>query len=100
VVLTKRRVSAFAGSDLDVILRAGGIDALILSGIATSGCVLSTLRQAADLDFSLAPRGGGMFASQMIKPPTGPRVAGALRPRVNVRGPGGTLYVRSPQGEV
>ncbi len=53
VVVTKRRVSAFAGSDLDVILRAGGIEALVLSGIATSGVVLSTLRQAADLDFSL-----------------------------------------------
>ena len=25
----------------------------MLSGISTSGCVLSTLRQAADLDFSL-----------------------------------------------
>jgi nicotinamidase-related amidase len=53
VVITKRRVSAFAGSDLDVVLRAGGIEALVLSGIATSGVVLSTLRQAADLDFSL-----------------------------------------------
>jgi nicotinamidase-related amidase len=53
VVLTKRRVSAFAGSDLDVILLAGRIDALVPSGIAASGCVLSTPRQAADLDFSL-----------------------------------------------
>jgi nicotinamidase-related amidase len=53
VVVTKRRVSAFAGSDLDVVLRAGRIEALVLSGIATSGVVLSTLRQAADLDFSL-----------------------------------------------
>ncbi|MGI8903183.1 MAG: cysteine hydrolase family protein [Solirubrobacteraceae bacterium] len=53
VVVTKRRVSAFAGSDLDVVLRAGGIEALVLGGIATSGVVLSTLRQAADLDFSL-----------------------------------------------
>jgi nicotinamidase-related amidase len=53
VVVTKRRVSAFAGSDLDVVLRAGGIEALVLSGIATSGVVLSTLRQAADLDFKL-----------------------------------------------
>ncbi|HEY5195447.1 MAG TPA: isochorismatase family cysteine hydrolase [Solirubrobacteraceae bacterium] len=53
VVVTKRRVSAFAGSDLDVVLRAGGIESLVLSGIATSGVVLSTLRQAADLDFSL-----------------------------------------------
>lgn len=53
VVITKRRVSAFAGSDLDVVLRAGGVEALVLCGIATSGVVLSTLRQAADLDFSL-----------------------------------------------
>jgi nicotinamidase-related amidase len=54
VVVTKRRVSAFAGSDLDVVLRAGRIETLVLSGIATSGVVLSTVRQAADLDFSLA----------------------------------------------
>lgn len=53
VVVTKRRVSAFAGSDLDVVLRAKGIDTLVLTGIATSGVVLSTLRQAADLDFGL-----------------------------------------------
>ena len=52
-VVTKRRVSAFAGSDLDVVLRSGGIDHLVLTGIATSGVVLSTLRQAADLDFGL-----------------------------------------------
>ncbi len=52
-VVTKRRVSAFAGSDLDVVLRAGEIGSLVLTGIATSGVVLSTLRQAADLDFEL-----------------------------------------------
>jgi len=54
IVVTKRRVSAFSGSDLGVLLRAGGIDALVLCGIATSGVVLSTLREAADLDLSLA----------------------------------------------
>ena len=53
VVVTKRRVSAFTGSDLDVLLRARGIDHLVLGGIATSGVVLSTLRQAADLDYRL-----------------------------------------------
>ena len=52
-VITKRRVSAFSGSDLDVLLRAAGADTLILAGIATSGVVLSTLRQAADLDYRL-----------------------------------------------
>ncbi len=53
VIVTKRRVSAFAGSDLDVVLRAQGIGHLVLAGIATSGVVLSTLRQAADLDYQL-----------------------------------------------
>jgi nicotinamidase-related amidase len=46
-------VSAFSGSDLDVLLRGAGADTLVLSGIATSGVVLSTLRQAADLDYRI-----------------------------------------------
>jgi nicotinamidase-related amidase len=53
VVVVKRRTSAFAGSDLSEVLRAGRIDTLVLTGIATSGVVLSTLRQAADLDYGL-----------------------------------------------
>lgn len=53
IVVVKKRVSAFAGSDLEVVLRAAGVDSLVLAGIATSGVVLSTLRQAADLDFRL-----------------------------------------------
>jgi nicotinamidase-related amidase len=52
-IVTKRRVSAFAGSDLDVLLRALGARSLVLCGIATSGVVLSTLRAASDLDFEL-----------------------------------------------
>jgi nicotinamidase-related amidase len=52
-VVIKRRVSAFTGSDLEVLLRARGTDHLVLAGIATSGVVLSTLRQAADLDYRL-----------------------------------------------
>ncbi len=54
LVVLKKRVSAFTGSDLDVVLRSLDVDALVLSGIATSGVVLSTLRQAADLDYGLA----------------------------------------------
>lgn len=53
LVIAKKRVSAFAGSDLEMILRAQGIEHLVLSGIATSGVVLSTLRQAADKDYQL-----------------------------------------------
>ena len=53
VVVTKRRVSAFSGSDLEVVLRAKGVTHLVLTGISTSGVVLSTLREAADKDFEL-----------------------------------------------
>jgi nicotinamidase-related amidase len=51
IVVTKKRISGFAGSDLDVVLRALDVTSLVLTGIATSGVVLSTLRQAADLDY-------------------------------------------------
>jgi nicotinamidase-related amidase len=53
VVVTKRRVSSFAGTDLEMLLRANGIETLVLAGIATSGVVLSTARQAADADYGL-----------------------------------------------
>lgn len=53
LVVTKRRVSAFAGSDLEIVLRAGDIRHLVLCGIATSGVVLSTVREAADKDYRL-----------------------------------------------
>jgi nicotinamidase-related amidase len=54
IVVTKHRVSAFAGTDLEIILRAGEIETLVLMGIATSGVVLSTLLDASDADFRLA----------------------------------------------
>lgn len=53
VVITKHRASAFFGTDLDVILRANGIETLLLAGILTSGVVLSTVRHAADADYRL-----------------------------------------------
>ncbi|HEX4473682.1 MAG TPA: isochorismatase family cysteine hydrolase [Polyangiaceae bacterium] len=51
LVVTKHRVGAFSGTDLELILRANQIDTLVLTGIATSGIVLSTLRHAADHDY-------------------------------------------------
>ncbi|AXC11076.1 Isochorismatase [Acidisarcina polymorpha] len=50
IVITKHRISAFAGTDLAMILRAKDIDTLVLYGIATSGVVLSTLTEATDAD--------------------------------------------------
>lgn len=53
ITIIKLRVSAFTGSDLEVVLRGMQIEHLVLTGIATSGVVLSTLREAADRDFGL-----------------------------------------------
>jgi nicotinamidase-related amidase len=53
ILVTKKRISAFAGSDLQTVLSARDVDHLVLAGIATGGVVLSTVRQAADLDFGL-----------------------------------------------
>lgn len=53
ILITKKRISAFTGSDLEVILKGLEIKHLILTGISTSGVVLSTLREAADKDFEI-----------------------------------------------
>ncbi|KFY14871.1 hypothetical protein V492_02359 [Pseudogymnoascus sp. VKM F-4246] len=53
IVVVKHRVSAFAGTDLEVVLRSLGVQKLVLAGLSTSGAVLSTLRQGADLDYGL-----------------------------------------------
>ncbi|AFT86268.1 Isochorismatase family protein YecD [Paraburkholderia phenoliruptrix] len=52
-VVVKHRIGAFNGTDLDLLLRARGIETLIVSGVTTGGVVLSTVRQAFDLDYDL-----------------------------------------------
>jgi len=53
ITITKRRINAFAGTDLNIILRAKEVDTLILFGISTSGAILSTLLDAFDQDYRL-----------------------------------------------
>ena len=53
IIVTKHRVDAFVGTDLEMILRTRDIDTLVLFGIATSGVVLSTLLHACDADYQL-----------------------------------------------
>jgi len=38
IVVTQRRVSGFAGSDLEVVLRAQGIEHIVLAGISNEWC--------------------------------------------------------------
>lgn len=48
VVVLKRRASAFAGTDLDLVLRARAVDAVAIAGVATSAMVAATCYDAAD----------------------------------------------------
>lgn len=57
LVITKRRVSAFRGTDLAEVLRGRRATELVMCGIATSGAVLSTVREAWDLDYGLTVLG-------------------------------------------
>ncbi|MVO89424.1 isochorismatase family protein [Streptomyces sp. p1417] len=51
VVVVKRRASAFAGTDLDLVLRARGIGRIAVAGVATSAMVAATCYDAADRDY-------------------------------------------------
>lgn len=52
-VIYKTRASAFHGTNLDSILRANNVRRIVICGLSTSGVTLSTVRQAADLDYEL-----------------------------------------------
>lgn len=51
IVVIKKRIGPFGTTDLHEQLQARGIDTLVLAGITTSGCVLSTVRDAHDRDY-------------------------------------------------
>jgi nicotinamidase-related amidase len=55
---------AFAGSDLEILLRSCAVTHLVLTGISTSGVVLSTLRKAADRDYQLTVLADGCADSE------------------------------------
>ena len=52
-VVTKRAVSAFAASDLEKILHAGGVSTLLLTGVATNFVVEGTAREASDRGYNV-----------------------------------------------
>ncbi|KAH8657811.1 isochorismatase family protein [Xylariales sp. PMI_506] len=53
LTVVKRRVSAFHATDLDLLLRSQGVETIVLTGLITSGAVLSTVRQGADMDYQV-----------------------------------------------
>jgi nicotinamidase-related amidase len=48
VVLDKPGKGAFYGTDLDALLREGGIESLVVTGVTTEVCVHTTVREAND----------------------------------------------------
>jgi nicotinamidase-related amidase len=54
IVVTKHRFSAFWGTEIDLYLRSNGIRNLVFTGVVTSGCVESTLRDAFFRDYYVA----------------------------------------------
>lgn len=74
IILIKPRYGAFTGTDLDLILRARGIDTVIIGGIATNVCCETTAREACMRDYKVfflsdgtGNRGLGGLAPEAIK---------------------------------
>ncbi|MFI5610241.1 cysteine hydrolase family protein [Amycolatopsis sp. NPDC051903] len=59
VVVLKRRTSAFAGTDLDLVLRARGVAEIAVAGVATSAMVAATCYDAADRGYRVTTLSDG-----------------------------------------
>ena len=53
LILHKKRVSGFAGSDLETVLKSKDVDNLVIAGFATSGIVLHTVTEGSDKDYRI-----------------------------------------------
>ena len=52
-VISKTKAGPFSTTGLDIVLREMARDTLVLMGVATSGCVLSASRWAADINYKV-----------------------------------------------
>lgn len=52
ILSTKRRYDCFQATDLEFVLRSGGINTIFFTGINTNSCVLATAVRANVLDFA------------------------------------------------
>jgi ureidoacrylate peracid hydrolase len=63
VVVTKRRYSAFRGTDLEAVLRTAGTRAVVICGLMTSFCCETTARDAHGRDYEV------LFAADAVEGP-------------------------------
>jgi nicotinamidase-related amidase len=63
VVVTKRRYSAFLGTDLEGVLRTAGTRAVVICGLMTSFCCETTARDAHGRDYEV------LFAADAVEGP-------------------------------
>lgn len=60
ILMDKTRYSAFAGTDLDIRLRARGITEIHLMGVCTDICILHTAVDAYNLGYTIVVHEGGV----------------------------------------
>ena len=53
VVNTKKRYNCFVATDLELLLRSHGINTLIITGVNTNSCILSTVTAACSMDYAV-----------------------------------------------
>ena len=59
IIIRKHRYSAFKGTDLDMLLRARGIETVVPTGVSTNVCVESATRDAFEYNYYVCvPRDG------------------------------------------
>jgi nicotinamidase-related amidase len=53
IVTTKKRYDCLLGTDLELMLRAGGYDSLLVLGVNTNSCVIATTAAASVRDWAV-----------------------------------------------
>jgi nicotinamidase-related amidase len=71
ILLEKPRFGEFHGTDLELILRARGIDSVIVTGVASNVCAGMTAREACVRDFRVFFLSDGTATSDMGGVPHG-----------------------------
>ncbi|KAK5117249.1 hypothetical protein LTR62_005866 [Meristemomyces frigidus] len=84
VVIQKTRYYAGAGNGLEEILRAQRIDTVVLSGIRTSGVIISTAYRLFDLDYKVYVIANNTIETPSDKPAINTNILEGILPKVPI----------------